>query len=155
MKRRTFLVLAGASLLSPAALAAQAAPADIVASIYRIYAGPKGDYQDGNIEDKRVSVFFTKSLRAALKAMDARSKKLDEPILDFDPVTDSQDPMVERLSIAPGSEGVVEATFYSGDVKHVVRYVFEREDGAWKVDDIAGEGADKWDLRDIIEPGAK
>ena len=33
-----------------------------------------------------------RSLRAALKAMDARSKKLNEPILDFDPVTDSQDP---------------------------------------------------------------
>ncbi len=155
MKRRTFLILADASLLSPAALAAEAAPVDVVTSIYRLYAGPKGDYQNGSIDDKRVSAFFTKSLRAALKAMDARSKKLDEPILDFDPVTDSQDPMVQRLSIAPQSEGVVEATFYSGEVKHVVRYVFAKEDGAWKIDDIAGQGDDKWDLRDIIKPDAK
>ncbi len=156
MKRRTFLILAGASLLAPSALAAEAAPVDVVTSVYRIYAGPKGDYQSGNIDDKRVSAFFTKSLRAALKAMNARSKKIDEPILDFDPVTDSQDPMVERLSIAPEGEGAVAATFFSGDVKHVVRYVFKREDGAWKVDDIAGgQGDDKWDLRDIVKPGAK
>ena len=156
MRRRTFLVLIGASLIAPAALAAEAAPADIVAEIYRLYAGPKGDYQNGSIEDKRVAAFFTKSLRAALKAMDARSKKINEPILDFDPVTDSQDPMVERLSIAPESDSVVAASFYSGDVKHVVRYVFAREDGAWRIDDIAGgAGDDKWDLREIIKPGAK
>ncbi len=156
MRRRSFLVLAGASLLSPAALAAEAAPADIVASIYRIYAGPKGDYQSGSIEDKRVAAFFTKSLRAALKAMNARSKKLNEPILDFDPVTDSQDPQVERLSIAPQSETVVAATFFSGELKHVVRYVFVREDGAWRIDDIAGGAGDgKWDLREIVKPGAK
>jgi pectin methylesterase-like acyl-CoA thioesterase len=156
MRRRTFLILAGASLLAPSALAADAAPADIVAEIYRIYAGPKGEYQSGSIEDKRVAAFFTKSLRAALKAMDARSKKINEPILDFDPVTDSQDPMVERLSIAPESDSVVAASFYSGDVKHVVRYVFAREDGAWRIDDIAGgAGDDKWDLREIIKPGAK
>jgi len=64
--------------------------------------------------------------------------------------------MVERLSIAPESDSVVAASFYSGDVKHVVRYVFAREDGAWRIDDIAGgAGDDKWDLREIIKPGAK
>lgn len=156
MKRRTFLLLAGASLLAPAALAAEATPAEVVTAVYRLYAGPKGDYQNGSLEDKRVAVLLTKSLRAALKAMDARSKARNEPILDFDPVTDSQDPMVERLSIAPQSESVVAATFFSGDVKHVVRYVLARENGAWKIDDIkGGEGDDKWDLRDIIKPGAK
>ena len=36
--------------------------------------GAKGDYQNGSIEDKRVAALLTKSLRAALKAMDARSK---------------------------------------------------------------------------------
>jgi len=156
MRRRTFLILAGASLITPAAFAAETAPADVVAEIYRLYAGPKGDYQSGSIEDKRVAALLTKSLRAALKAMDARSKKINEPILDFDPVTDSQDPMVERLKIAPEGESVVAASFYSGDVKHVVRYVFAREDGAWRIDDIAGgAGDDKWDLREIIKPGAK
>jgi hypothetical protein len=156
MRRRTFLILAGARLLASPALAADAAPADIVASIYRVYAGPKGDYSKGSIEDKRVAATFTASLRKALAAMNAHSKKLNEPILDFDPVTDSQDPMVERLSIAPESDSVVAATFFSGDVKHVVRYVFKRENGALGIDDISGgEGDGKWDLREIIKPGAK
>ena len=95
-------------------------------AIYAIYAGPKGDYQTGNLDDKRVAAYLSKSLRAALKAMDARSKKLNEPILDFDPVTDSQDPQVEKLAIAGGDTAAV-ATFFSGDVKHVVRYSFVRE----------------------------
>ncbi len=157
MKRRAFLLFMTAWTLLPAAGAAAAEdPRDIVTEIYRLYAGPKGDYSQGSIEDQRVSAYFTRSLRAALKAMNARSKKLNEPILDFDPVTDSQDPMVERLSIAPESESIVAATFYSGDVKHVVRYVFKRENGAWRIDDVSGgEGDGKWDLRDIVKPGAK
>jgi hypothetical protein len=140
-----------------AALAAgESSPADVTTAIYRIYAGPKGDYQTGNLDDKRVAVYLSKSLRAALKAMDARSKKLNEPILDFDPVTDSQDPQVERLTIAPEGDAAAVATFYSGEVKHVIRYSFVREDGAWKVDDISGgAGDEKFDLRDIIKPPKK
>ncbi len=161
MNRRTFfrhvttwtLLFAAAGAFAGAA---DPAPADVVALIYRVYAGPKGDYSKGSIEDKRVAATFTASLRKALAAMNARSKALNEPILDFDPVTDSQDPMVERLSIAPESERVVAATFFSGDVKHVVRYVLVREGGGWRIDDISGgAGDDKWDLREIIKPGAK
>jgi len=156
MKLRTFLVLAGAILFSFSTLAADSAPADIVSAIYHIYAGPKGDYQTGNLDDKRVVVYLSKSLRAALKAMDARSKTLNEPILDFDPVTDSQDPQVEKLSIAPEGDAAAVATFYSGDVKHLVRYSFVREGDAWKVDDISGGGGgDAWDLRDVIKPPKK
>jgi hypothetical protein len=152
------LVLAAAA--APVATAARAAgenaPADVVTAIYRIYAGPKGDYQNGNLDDKAVVVYLSKSLRAALKAMDARSKKLNEPILDFDPVTDSQDPEVEKLTIAGEGDAAAIATFFSGDVKHVIRYSFVREDGAWKVDDISGGAGDEtFDLRDIIKPPKK
>ena len=151
------LLLASAAAVPTAARAAgESSPADVAAAIYHIYAGPKGDYQTGNLDDKRVAVYLSKSLRAALKAMDARSKKLNEPILDFDPVTDSQDPEVEKLTIAGEGDAAAIATFFSGDVKHVVRYSFVREDGAWKVDDISGgAGDDKWDLRDIIKPPKK
>ena len=91
-----------------------------------------------------------------MTAMDARSKKIDAPILDFDPVTDSQDPLVARLSIAAESDTAAAATFYSGEERHVVRYVFKRESGGWRIDDISGgEGDGKWDLREIIKPDAK
>ncbi len=150
------LVAAAAAVPSAAPAAGESSPADVTTAIYRIYAGPKGDYQTGNLEDKRVTAYLSKSLRAALKAMDARSKKLNEPILDFDPVTDSQDPQVEKLTIAAEGDAAATATFFSGDVKHVVRYSFVREGDASKVDDISGgAGDDKWDLRDIIKPPKK
>ena len=136
--------------------AGEKSPAEVTTAIYQIYAGPKGDYQTGNLDDKRVAAYLSKSLRAALKAMEARSKTLDEPILDFDPVTDSQDPQVEKLAIAPEGDAAAVATFFSGEVKHVVRYSFVRDGATWKVDDISGgAGDDKWDLRDIIKPGTK
>ena len=81
--------------------AGENSPADVTMAIYHIYAGPKGDYQAGNLDDKRVAAYLSKSLRAALKAMDARSKKLNEPILDFDPVTDSQDPASREAGDRP------------------------------------------------------
>ena len=158
MRLSTMVLLAAAAVAVPsAALAAgESSPADVTTAIYAIYAGPKGDYQTGNLDDKRVAAYLSKSLRAALKAMDARSKKLNEPILDFDPVTDSQDPQVEKLAIAPEGDTAAVATFFSGDVKHVVRYSFVHEGDAWKVDDISGgAGDEKWDLRDIIKPGKK
>jgi len=158
LRRSTIaLLLAAAAAIPTAAPAAgESSPADVTTAIYHIYAGPKGDYQTGNLDDKRVVVYLSKSLRAALKAMDARSKKLNEPILDFDPVTDSQDPQVEKLSIAPEGDAAAVATFSSGDVKHLVRYSFVREGDAWKVDDISGgAGGDTWDLRDVIKPPKK
>jgi hypothetical protein len=50
------------------------------------YAGPKGDCETGSIEDKRIAVLFTTSLRKALAAMNARSRKSNEPILNFDSI---------------------------------------------------------------------
>jgi len=154
--RKRFLCLLLVAAVSSSAAAAEPSPTGAVTGIYRIYAGPKGDYQAGSIEDKRIAVLFTTSLRKALAAMDARSRKSNEPILDFDPVTDSQDPQVERLSIAAESDSVVAATFFSGTVKHVVKYDFKPEGGGFKIDDISGgSGADAWDLRRIIAPAKK
>jgi len=156
MRRLAFLSFLLCSAFPLGALAAGPSPMEVVTAIYRIYAGPKGGYQAGSIEDKRISAYFTASLHKALAAMNERSRKTNEPILDFDPVTDSQDPQVERLSIAAESESAVAATFFSGEVKHVVRYVFKPDGGALKIDDISGgSGADAWDLRRIIAPAKK
>ena len=110
MRWSTMVLLGAGAAAAPVAAhaAGENSPAEVTTAIYHIYAGPKGDYQAGNLDDKRVAVYLSKSLRAALKAMDARSRKLNEPILDFDPVTDSQDPEVEKLTIAP--EGDAAAT---------------------------------------------
>jgi len=151
-------LFAAATLLASAALAAERAPADVVADIYRIAGGPLGDYQTKGIDEKGVRQHFSRSLLKAMDAMNQRSKKTNEPILDFDPITDSQDPSVVDLKITQEtgdpSRPVVDATFDRGDKEpDTVRYIFVREGNTWKVDDISGGASDgKWDLREIITP---
>ena len=109
-----------------------------------------------DIDEKGVRQQFSRSLLKAMDAMNLRSKKTNEPILDFDPITDSQDPSVVDLKIAPEpgdpSRPIVDASFDRGEnARDIVRYVFVREGNAWKLDDInGGAGDSKWDLREII-----
>ncbi len=155
--KRPLAMLALALLLAPvSASAAERAPAEIVTEIYRIAGGPQGDFQTSGIEDKGVRAQLSRTLVKAMDAMNRRSKATDEPILDFDPITDAQDPSVNDLKIAPEAgdpaHPIVDASFDSGaPERHIVRYVFVREGKAWKVDDISGgAGEGKWDLREII-----
>jgi len=162
MRRQIFLpsLLAGCCALP--ALAQEQSPRDQVVEIYRVAAGPKGDYLSPSpFDDRRVRRHFTKSLLNAENAMDMRSRKLNEPILDFDPVTNSQEPSVRNLAIAVESADaartVVAASFdrESRPLRNVVRYIFVREGGGWKLDDMRGqEGDDKWDLRELMNPKA-
>jgi hypothetical protein len=161
---RLFAVAAALTgLFASPALADDPAPKDMVTEIYHIAAGPKGDYQAASaFDDKQVRKHFTKSLLAADNAMNARSKKLNEPILDFDPITNSQDPSVRNLTIdvesADAAKTIVAAAFDSegSKTRNIVRYVFVRDGAVWRLDDISGEngGADKWDLRELMNPKA-
>jgi Protein of unknown function (DUF3828) len=163
VKLRYSVIALLAGLAAAPAIAEEQSPKDLVAQIYRISAGPKGDYHaPSGFEDKQIRKHFTKSLLAAQKAMDQRSKKLNEPILDFDPVTNSQDPSVLHLSIdvesADAANTIVAASFdgESDPKRNLVRYIFVREDGAWRLDDMRGEaGDDKWNLRDVMNPKTK
>jgi hypothetical protein len=153
--------LLGALALAIASSPARAekAPREMVVEIYRLAAGPKGDYSAASpLQQREVRAEFTTSLRKAMEAMERRSKKLDEPILDFDPVTNSQDPSVIDLKIdtekEEASNAVVAASFkqeQAAKTRVTVRYLFKKEAGAWRLDDITGEGPDEnWDLREII-----
>jgi len=156
----------GAQANKPGATATS--PLDIVVTIYKISAGADGNYsKESAFLNKSVRQrYFSKSLRAGLIAMDAKSKKLNEPILDFDPITNSQDPDVKQLSIKPVSmaedKAVIAASFFSHTEKEptTVRYDFIKEDGGWKLDevhgDIAGEKGSggepkQWSLRDMLK----
>jgi hypothetical protein len=75
---------------------------------------------------------------------------------------------MERLSITAESDSLVAATFFSGAVKHVIRYVFTSESGASRahraaapqiiaemlasreVDPLAGGVARKWRRKSLI-----
>jgi hypothetical protein len=105
MNRRTLLYLFIGSTALPA-LAAEPSPRDIVAEIYRISAGQDGKYQGPSaFDDEGVRTrYFSKPLLAAIVRMEKLSKEKDEPILDFDPVTNSQDPDVKDRQITVESE---------------------------------------------------
>jgi hypothetical protein len=162
MRIQIFLLSLLAVCCAVPASAVEPSPRDQVIEIYRIAAGPKGDYLSPSaFEDKRVRKRFTKSLLSAENAMDARSRKLNEPILDFDPVTNAQEPSVRNLSIgvesADAVRTVIAASFdrESRPLRNFVRYIFVREGGSWRLDDIRGEeGDDKWDLRELMNPKA-
>ena len=162
MKRQIFLLSLSAGCCALPATAEERSPRDQVVEIYRVAAGPKGDYLSPSpFDDRRVRKHFTKSLLNAENAVDLRSKKLTEPILDFDPVSNSQEPSVRNLSIAVESadaaKAVVAATFdrEGRPLRNVVRCIFVREGRGWKLDDMRGEeGEDKWDLRELLNPKA-
>jgi opacity protein-like surface antigen len=163
--RRMFLAACGlVCLVVPAQAAAEQTPHDIVVEIYKVSAGKSGKYDGPSaISDKSVRTrFLSKSLQAALSAMDKKSAKTNEPILDFDPITNSQDPAVKDLVIAAEEQtdtsSIVAVRFWSYEKKDasLVRYHFIREGNLWKLDEITGNvrGEDKsepWSLRAIIK----
>jgi Protein of unknown function (DUF3828) len=163
--RRLLPALALLALAAPANAGDAPGPADVVKQIYHIAAGPKGDYQSCDVGDgaacgldgPRIHALLTRSLAALLDDMNKRSEAANSPILDFDPISDSQDPSIDRLSIvaAPpkGDEARVAVSFYfekGAKAPHTaLGYLMKREDGAWRVDDIVKDGKDGWDLRKI------
>ncbi len=161
MNRRAFM--AGLPLAGACGALAQGVeePRAIVEQMYKISAGKDGKYSEESAFFRAPARkrWFSKSLVAALAAMERKSKRLNEPILDFDPVTNSQDPSVTRLAIttesATPAKTVVLARFYAQDAKEPVnvRYVFTREGAAWKLDDMSGDmgGKDGWALRKLIK----
>ena len=74
----------------------------------------------------------------------------------FDPVTNSQDPMVRAFAVAvekqDGRSATVAATFRSHNDKSItVRYDLVRERGAWKIDDIRGiVDGEEWSVRKML-----
>lgn len=138
------------------------APRDIVAAIYKVEAGPKGDYAGPSaFDDGRLRrLYFSKGLNAAIAALLAKSG--NAPVLNFDPITNSEAPDIRNLAIAVESEKpdrvVVAAKFASADGSSIVYYDFIKEGGAWKIDNIRGEilGQNgQWSLREILKNGAQ
>ena len=135
-------------------------PKAIVEQIYRISAGANGKYEGNSAfyQKPLQNRWFSKGLLAALRQVDAYSKKTGDIGLDFDPVTNSQDPSVTRLTISVESSDaaktVVSAKFYPQGARDQdnIRYVFVREAGAWKLDDMTGDkgGKERWVLRNIM-----
>ena len=161
MNRRYFFAIALAATLGMANSSARAdeSPVAIVTLFYKVSAGKDGKYSGNSAyyQDKIRIKYFSKSLRALADAVDKKAKKENGVGLDFDPVTDSQDPSVKDLKFeADGEtdgEAAVKASFAvdGGADRKVIRYLFFRQNNAWKLDNMTtGAGEEGWDLRKLL-----
>ncbi|WP_210186007.1 MULTISPECIES: DUF3828 domain-containing protein [unclassified Beijerinckia] len=162
-RRRVCLVLGS---LLPAELAwAQAVetPAQIVAALYKASAGKNGKYEGPSaIQDKRIrGRYFSAKLGSLFDRAEKEQTRTGDAIIDFDPITNSQDPSVIDLSITSEKEddksAVVAAKFRTllvGAEAMTVRYDFIREKGGWRLDDIRGTvDKDAWSFRQNLTQG--
>src|ERR1700685_67316 len=154
MITRRNLFLLGATVLIAAgpAPAAPPAPSDPVAIVNAIYARAAKGKGDGGgafiIENKAAKAkYLSKSLIELWAKADAHTPKGDVPPIDFDPVTNSQEPDVKSFKVVAekleADKAVLAATITGHLLRmkvsdNTVRYDFVREDGKWKIDDISG-----------------
>jgi hypothetical protein len=103
--------------------------------------------------------WLSASLIRLWAAADAKVAPGDMGPPGFDPVSNSQDPMVRAPTVAvekeDGRTATVAATFRSHNRKSItVRYDLVRERGAWKIDDIRGTvDGTEWSIRKLLREG--
>jgi len=165
-------LLAGAvSSLPFAAFAAPPSPNDpagIVNAIYARAAKGKGDGGGGFIIDSKAAKakYLSKSLVELWAKADAHTPKGDVGPVDFDPVTNSQEPDVKSFKAITeklDADKAVIAVTIAGrgaprakPADNTIRYNFVRDDGQWKIDDISGAGdGEAWSIRDMLTDALK
>ncbi len=155
MRRRPLLATLAAATLTASPVHAADTPVQIVEKIYRISAGADGKWNGPSAflkPDFRKST-FSKGLAQAVRAADAKNRKGEIGWLDFDPISNSQDPTVIGLKIAAtaaaADKSTVRASFRTGPGTPLanVDYDFVLEGADWKLDDIRTPGADGWSIR--------
>ena len=169
---RRALIWSGTAGLLGAALARGALAADdpavIVTAIYARAAKGKGDAGGAFVIEKVTRAkYLSKSLVALWAKADARTRKGDVGPVDFDPVTNSQDPDVKSFKVAAEKQGADTATVAVTIESHqrdaranaadkTIRYDFVHEAGQWKIDDIksAVDGS-PWSVRALLVDSLK
>jgi hypothetical protein len=171
---RRSLILTGVAGLFAGTRRANAAPptADdplkIVNAIYARAAKGKGDGGGGFvIENKAAKAkYLSKSLVELWARADAHTPKGDVGPVDFDPVTNSQEPDIKSFEVIAekqDAEMAVIAVKMSGHraprpkpADQTVRYAFVRDAGLWKIDDISGSiDGEPWSIRDMLTESLK
>jgi hypothetical protein len=142
-------------------------PRTIVNAIYTRVAKGKGD-GGGFITSSKADRArnLSRSLAALWLKADAHTPKGDVGPVDFDPVTNSQEPDVKSFGIATERFDSQHATIAVTITGHqaprakaadaVIRYDFVRDPAQWKIDDIRGADDGKpWSLRGMLEESLK
>jgi hypothetical protein len=165
--RRQFIFTATTALsaiLTHQALAEPPAPNDpmgILAAIYTRAAKGKGDGGGAFvIENKAAKAkYLSKSLIELWAKADVHTPKGDIGPIDFDPVTNSQDPDVKSFKVTAEkteAEKAIIAVTITGRASRkpadqTMRYDFVRDGTAWKIDDIKGASdGEPWSIRGML-----
>jgi hypothetical protein len=158
LSRRTLLLSAAALAASPSLAVAADDPAALITAIYKRAAAGKGE-SGGQFVWLRVRSrprWLSASLTKLWNETDAKVAPGDMGPPGFDPVSNSQDPLVRaptvKIEKQDGKTATVAATFRSHNRKSItVRYDLVRERGAWKIDDIRGTVDDQeWAVRAML-----
>ncbi len=169
MITRRSLIFAAATALAGAmsnhALAAPPAaddPAVIINAIYARVTKGKGDEGGGFVVLTKAAriKYLSKPLVELWVKTDALTPKGDVGPIDFDPVTNSQDPDVKSVKVTTEKAGTDKVTLAVALTSHgdprknaaddVIRYDFVREAAGWKIDDIRGAvDGTPWSVREL------
>lgn len=169
LTRRHFVASALLASISPALAqtAASSDPAAILNAIYTRAAKGKGDGGGAFIIENKAAKakYLSKSLNALWAKADAHTPKGDVGPVDFDPVTNSQEPDVKSFKVdtekldADKAALAVTMTGHRNDRKpadRVVRYEFVREANSWRIDDIKGSSdGEAWSIRKMLTDSLK
>lgn len=142
-------------------------PVAIVTAIYTRAAKGKGTDGGGFVYENKAAKakYLSKSLIELWAKADKHTPKGDVGPIDFDPVSNSQDPDIksfkvnaEKLEADKATIAVslasAQTTRKAGD--EVVRYDFVREASGWKIDDIKGKSdGEAWSIRDMLASSLK
>jgi hypothetical protein len=165
-----FTVLVAGAALNPAAAAPPPAPVDPVAILTAIYARVakgKGDSGGGFVIENPAAKakYFSKSLVDLWARADDSTPKGDIGPIDFDLVTNSQEPDVKSFKVVAekleADNAVIVVTLTSRSPRpkpsdNTIRYNFVKDAGQWKIDDISSTlDGEAWSLRDILTESLK
>ena len=160
--RRDLLAMAALSYVVVRTARAQVpdTPAQIVANLYRRCV-VNGQWKSLLFDKAGRRSVLARGLWQAMDKADGQTVPGDTGWLDFDPVSNSEDPGVYDPRFTVLAQGAntasVRASFrYAADPrsqKLEVRYELVHEDGSWKIADIHGRSAagdPEWSLREML-----
>jgi hypothetical protein len=161
-------VVLAAALSRPAAPSAPNDPVAIVTAIYTRAAKGNGDGGGAFvIENKAAKAnYLSKSLVALWAKADAHTPKGDVGPVDFDPVTNSQEPDVKSFTVTmekrEADKAIIAVTLASRGAPrakpadNTIRYNFVHDDGQWRIDDISGTSdGEAWSIRGMLADSLK
>ena len=169
LTRRSFIAASLLAAATPAFAQTAAAndPASILTAIYARAAKGKGDGGAGFVTENKAAKtrYLSKALVTLWAKADAHTPKGDVGPIDFDPVTNSQEPDVKSFKVDAEKTEADKATLavtiagHRNDRKpadQIVRYDFVREADGWKIDDIKGSSdGEAWSIRKMLADSLK